>query len=588
MFFRFLRFLQRRRVRERAAGNLAGAKALAAIALLCGAALFAGVAPASAPHAMVVTEQHDATLAGLAILRRGGNAVDAAIAAAYALAVVDPCCGNIGGGGFMLVRLRDGRERFIDFREQAPLRATPRMYLDRNGNVIPQASTKGYLAVGVPGTVLGLEQARSEFATLPRAQLMAPAIALAARGYRLRAGDAAIFAGAARGAGGAFTFSARNVRTIFMPRGRLPRPGDLIVQPQLAQTLRRIAQGGAAAFYRGPIAAAIVAASRAHGGILSLHDFASYRVGEQQPLHCAYRGYTISSAPPPSSGGVTLCEILGIIEGYPMRAWGWNSVRSAHYAVEAERRAYADRNTYLGDPAFVRNPVAQLLAPAYLAHLRAGILPDRATPSEDVHPGLGPIREGATTTHLSVVDRFGNAAALTYTINDWFGAGVIAGSTGFFLNDEMDDFTSKAGVPNMYGLVQGSRNAIAPRKRPLSSMTPTIVTKGGKLFMVTGSPGGSRIMTIVLATLQNVIEYGMNVQDAVDAKRIHMQWLPDQLEYEAGALSVDVRTALEHMGYRLVERGSWGSAQAIVVDPRTGIRFGGTDPRGPSGLAAGY
>lgn len=548
-------------------------------------------APARAAHAMVATEQHYATQAGLRILRRGGNAVDAAIAVAYALAVVDPCCGNIGGGGFMLVRMHDGRERFIDFREKAPLRANPHMYLDASGNVIAHASTKGYLAAGVPGTVMGMERARAEFATLPRTVLMAPAIFLAQNGFRLEPGDAAIFNGAAaEGYSGAYTFANQpNVRAIFMKNGRLPKAGDVLRQPQLAATLRLIAKDGAPAFYTGPIAQAVTDASYKEGGMLSMDDFKSYTVDEQTPVHCSYRGYQISSAPPPSSGGVTLCEILDVLSAYPLHSWGWHSAQSAHYVIEAERRAYADRNTYLGDPSFVKNPVDDLLSAAYAAKLRASIAPDKATPSVDVHPGLGPVaHENEDTTHFSIVDKWGNAVAVTYTINDWFGAGVIAGDTGFFLNDEMDDFTSKPGVPNMFGLVQGVRNDIRPGKRPLSSMTPTIVTKNGKLFLVTGSPGGSRIITIVLSTIENVVDYGMNVQQAVDAPRIHMQWFPDEVQMEPGAFDESSMNALKAMGYTFKEIPSWGSAQAVLVDPKTGVRYGGTDRRHPAGLAAGY
>lgn len=491
----------------------------------------------------------------------------------------------------MLVRMHDGRERFIDFREKAPMRANPRMYLDKSGNVIPGASTKGYLAAGVPGTVMGMERARTEFGTLPRAQLMAPAIALARDGFTIRAGDAAIFEGAQPAdASARYSFANQpNVRAIFMKNGRLPQTGDVLRQPQLAATLALIAKDGAPAFYRGPIARAVASASERNGGLLGVADFAHYAVDERAPVHCTYRGYDIASAPPPSSGGTTLCETLDVLSAYPLSSWGWHTVKSAHYAIEAERRTYADRNTYLGDPAFVKNPVATLLSSGYAARLRATISADKATPSVDVHPGLGPVtHENGETTHFSIVDRWGNAAAVTYTINDAFGAGVIAGSTGFFLNDEMDDFTSKAGVPNMFGLVQGERNDIRPGKRPLSSMTPTIVTKDGKLFMVTGSPGGARIITIVASTLQNVIDYGMNVQQAVNAPRIHMQWLPDRVQYEPGAFSNSTLKTLRAMGYTLEEIPSWGSAQAVLVDPKTGMRYGGTDRRHPAGLAAGY
>lgn len=547
-------------------------------------------APARSAHAMVATEQHYATQAGLDILRRGGNAVDAAIAIAYALAVVDPCCGNIGGGGFMLVRMHGGVERFIDFREKAPLRANPRMFLDASGNEIPHASTKGYLAVGVPGTVMGMERARVDFGTLARSVLMAPAIRLARNGFTIQPGDAAIYNGAEAEGYGAFTFANQpNARDIFMNRGHLPKAGDVLRQSQLAATLALIAKDGASAFYDGQIAKAIVDASYSNGGMLAMDDFKNYTVDELAPIHCAYRGYQIVSAPPPSSGGITLCEILNVLSAYPLHEWGWHSAQSAHYVIEAERRAYADRNTYLGDPAFVKNPVKDLLSNAYAEKLRATIAPGKATPSVDVHPGLGPLaHENDDTTHFSVVDKWGNAAAVTYTLNDWFGAGVIAGDTGFFLNDEMDDFTSKPGVPNMYGLVQGIRNDIEPGKRPLSSMTPTIVMKNGKLFMVTGSPGGSRIITVVLSTIQNVVDYGMNVQQAVNAPRLHMQWLPDEIEMEPGALDAQAMAQLQSMGYTFKEIPSWGSAQAVLVDPKSKMLYGGTDGRHPAGLAAGY
>ncbi|HEY1654995.1 MAG TPA: gamma-glutamyltransferase [Candidatus Tumulicola sp.] len=541
-------------------------------------------------HAMVVTEERYATKVGLDVLRAGGNAVDAAVATAYALAVVDPCCGNIGGGGFMLVRTSRGAERFVDFREKAPVRATRDMFLDKRGNAVALRSRKGWLAVAVPGVVLGLETARREFGTLGRAELMAPAIALARDGFVLDAGDTIPFAGATRpGYAGPYTLARQpNVRAIFLPDGGLPRAGQTLKQPELARTLEAIAAGGADTFYRGPIARAIVAASDAGGGILSLADLASYRVEESAPVRCRFRGYDVASAPPPSSGGVTLCEILNVIAPLPFARWGWHDPRSVHYVTEAERRAYADRNAYLGDPDFVSDPVAALLAPAYATELRAQIAPDHATPSTAVRPGLSAVREGDHTTHFSIVDRWGNAVAVTYTLNDWFGADVIAGSTGFLLNDEMDDFTAKPGVANLYGLAQGSRNAVSPGKRPLSSMAPTIVTRNGKLAMVTGSSGGSKIVTTVLETILNVLVYRAGVRQAVDAPRTHMQWLPDLLEYEDGALSASSLVALRSMGYRPQKAPVWGSAQAIVADPATGTLYGGSDRRRPSGAALGY
>ena len=537
----------------------------------------AALAPASGAHAMIATEQRLATQAGVNVLKAGGTAVDAAVAVGYALAVVDPCCGNIGGGGFMLIRMHDGRETFVDFRERAPLRATRDMYLDKHGNPDPKKSRKGWLAIGVPGTVMGLERARTEYGTMPRARLMQPAIALARDGFVMTAGDMIPFEGSP---GEGYTGWAY---------GAKPHPGERIVQPELARSLELISKDGTDAFYRGPIARKIVDASDRNGGILSMRDFAAYSVEETKPLHCAYHDLQIISAPMPSAGGTTLCEILNIIAPYPLAQWGWHSVKEAHYVIEAERRAYADRNADLGDPAFVSNPIDQLLDPAHAAALRATILPERATPSSEIHPSLTSFHENDDTTHYSIVDKDGNAVAVTYTINDWFGAGVVAPGTGFFLNDEMDDFTSKPGVANMYGLVQGARNGIAPGKRPLSSMTQTMVLRDGKLAMVTGSPGGSRITTIALETILNVFDFGMNVQQAVDAPRMHMQWLPDRVDYERGAFSAATMSALRSDGYAFnLVTPFWGSAQAVVIDPRTGIRYGGSDRRHPAGAAIGY
>jgi len=538
--------------------------------------------PALAARGMVVTEQALATRVGVAILRQGGNAVDAAVAVGYALAVTDPCCGNIGGGGFMLIHHARGGETFINFRERAPQRAGKDMFLDGRGNVVPGRSTEGWLAVGVPGTVAGLERARREYGTLTRAQLMAPAIALARDGFVLAPGDTDLFGGRLQ----RFALQAPNVAADFTDRGAVLQAGRRLRQPDLARTLELIERDGAPAFYRGPIARQIVAASRRNGGILTLADFRSYTTEELPPVRCRYRGYTIISAPPPSSGGTTLCEILSIVDGYPLGRYGFASVPAVRLDVEAERRAYADRNTYLGDPDFVTNPVPQLLAPAYIAGQRAAI-GARAGRSADVRGGLGP-PEHRQTTHFSIVDGAGNAVALTYTINDSFGAGVIAGRTGFFLNDEMDDFTSKPGVPNLYGLVQGSADAVAPGKRPLSSMTPTIALHNGRVAIVAGSPGGSRIITITLSVLQNIIDYHMNVADAVAAPRFHHQWLPDDIEVEPNAVAPATRTALRALGYSFVQRDPWGVAAAIVIDPLTGVRSGASDPRRRSGLALGF
>jgi gamma-glutamyltranspeptidase/glutathione hydrolase len=571
--------------------------------LLCLAAgaIIAATARAAAPPAleatsgMVVTAQHLASEVGAGILRQGGNAIDAAVAVGYALAVTHPCCGNLGGGGFMLIHLADGRDTFINFREKAPLAGAANMYLDSRGNPIREKSLAGYLAVGVPGTVLGLETARERYGTLPRAVLMAPAIRLAQKGFALTRGDVDIL----HVATDEFRGQA-NLARVFLLHGAPLEPGDRLAQTDLATTLRTLSAGGADAFYRGPIAQAIVAASRANAGILTPEDFASYTVTESPPVNCAYRGYTILSAPPPSSGGATLCEMLQILQGYPLGSLGFHSSASVHFMVEAMRFAYHDRNLYLGDPAFVSNPVARLISAQNAAAIRARISARRATRSASL-PAAEPVHESATTTHYSVVDASGNAVAVTYTINDDFGAKVIAGSTGFFLNDEMDDFAAKPGAANMFGLVQGSANSIAPGKRPLSSMTPTIVLKDGAPLLVLGTPGGSRIITTVLEIILNVVDYGMTLQEAVDAPRIHHQWLPDTLAAEPFALSADTAAALTRMGYRVVPLEPWGAgnaAEAIGIAPadatlakslgfpRAKSLYGASDSRAPAGAAA--
>jgi gamma-glutamyltranspeptidase/glutathione hydrolase len=544
---------------------------------------------------MVVTAQHFASEAGADILRRGGNAVDAAVAVGYALAVTHPCCGNLGGGGFMTIHLADGRNTFINFREKAPLAARADMFLDPQGNPISDKSVNGYLAAGVPGTVMGLETARQEYATLPRPVLMAAAIRLAQDGFVVTRGDVDELE-----VGSADFRAQPNVAAVFLHDGVPYKPGERLVQKDLAATLRSISDGGAAAFYHGAIAEAVVAASRANGGLLTPQDFAAYSVTESAPVSCRYRGYTILSAPPPSSGGVALCEMLQVLEAYPLHALGFHSSESVHLMTEAMRSAYRDRNTLLGDPAFIDNPVERLLSAQHTEEIRALIRPQRATPSSALRSAAAG-RENATTTHYSVVDSAGNAVAVTYTINDDFGAKVIAGSTGFFLNDEMDDFAAKPGAGNLFGLVQGKANAIAPGKRPLSSMTPTIVLRDGKPVLVLGSPGGSRIITTVLEIIVNVIDHGMTLQEAVDAPRIHHQWLPDTLAGEPFALSADTVKALTRMGYRVVPLKPWGTGNAAEVIgiaptdaaragelgfPRPGVFYGACDSRAPAGSAA--
>jgi gamma-glutamyltranspeptidase/glutathione hydrolase len=545
-------------------------------------AALAAARPVTARHAMVVTAQHLATEVGLKILKQGGNAVDAAVAVGYALAVVHPCCGNVGGGGFMVIHLASGKNVFLDFREKAPLKATPTLYQDSKGNVVPGLSTKTYLSVGVPGTVMGLNTALKRYGTLPLPKVIAPAIALAREGYVLEQGDVNILDERAKD----FAKHA-NVAAIFLNHGKPYVAGERLRQPQLAKTLALISHGGTAAFYHGSIARKIVAASKAHGGILSMEDFARYSVAWGAPVTCEYRGYTIVSDPPPSSGGTTICEILQILAPYPLAKWGYGSPAALHYLIEAERRAFADRNSELGDPAFVRNPIGKLISRQHAAALRATIRADRATPSSEIKGNLGPL-EGTDTTHYSVVDGHGNAVAVTYTINFLFGSGYIAADTGFFLNDEMDDFTSKPGVPNGFGLVQGTANQIEPGKRPLSSMSPTIVLRGKRLYMVTGSPGGSTIISTTLESFLNVAEFGMNVQQAVNAPRVHEQWWPDEVFVEPGLMSPAVQQRLAAMGYRFKMVKSWGADEAILVDPKTHLLEGANDRRRPAGLAAGY
>jgi len=517
-------------------------------------------APVASRDGMVVSAQHLASDVGAEILRRGGNAIDAAVAVGYALAVVYPEAGNIGGGGFMTIRLANGRTTFLDFREKAPLAATATMFQDKAGNVVPGLSTNSWLGVGIPGSPAGLEAARVKYGTMPRAALMAPAIALAADGFTLTQGDAGIFAVATPG-----LRQDPIAAAIFLKNGAVLEPGDRLVQSDLAASLALIsAEGPDAAMYHGPIGQAIADASKAGGGIITVADFTHYKVRELSPVECDYRGTHIISSPPPSSGGVVLCEILGILQGYDLAAMGFHSADEVHVLVEAMRRAYIDRNNSLGDPDFVKIDIDSLIGAAHTAKLRAGIDPVRATPTADLHPAT-PGHEGRNTTQYSVVDNAGNAVSVTYTLNDWFGAHRVAGHTGIVMNNEMDDFTSKPGVPNMFGLVQGAANAVAPGKTPLSSMTPSILTKDGKLLMVIGSPGGSRIPTITLEAIINVIDHGMTVQEAIDAPRIHEQGLPDLVFTERFALSPDTQSLLESRGYSFRNLGYWGLAEGILA-----------------------
>ncbi|VVE26902.1 gamma-glutamyltranspeptidase [Pandoraea commovens] len=568
-------------------------KALLATALSC--ALFnvhaASQAPVGAQNGMVVTAQHLASKVGVDVLKAGGNAVDAAVAVGYALAVVYPAAGNIGGGGFMTIQLADGRKTFLDFREKAPLAATANMYLDKDGNVIKGASTTGYLAVGVPGSVSGMEYAREKYGTKTRQQLLAPAITLADKGFVLDQGDVDMLWTSTKD----FEKDHANSGAIFLNKGQPFQPGERLVQKDLARTLKLISAKGTDGFYKGEVADKLVASMKAGGGIITQADLDQYKTRELAPVECDYRGYHVVSAPPPSSGGVVICEIMNILEGYPMKELGYHSAQGVHYTIEAMRHAYVDRNSYLGDPDFVKNPIAQLLDKNYAAKIRAAINPQKAGISQEIKPGVPP-HEGSNTTHYSIIDKDGNAVSVTYTLNDWFGAKVMANGTGVLLNDEMDDFTSKVGVPNMYGLIQGEANAIGPGRRPLSSMSPTIVTKDGKPVMVVGTPGGSRIITATLLTMLNVIDYGMTLQEAVDAPRFHQQWMPEATNIEAFALSPDTQKILESWGQKFAGPQPANHIAAILVGaPSLGGKpvgknrfYGSNDPRRNTGLALGY
>jgi gamma-glutamyltranspeptidase/glutathione hydrolase len=535
--------------------------------------LSAAQPPASAPGGMVVSTDSLASAAGLEVLLAGGNAVDAAIAVQFALAVTHPQAGNIGGGGFMIVRLADDTRAALDFRERAPGRATRDMYLDE-ADQVTEESRIGHLAAGVPGSVKGMEEAHRRFGTLPWERLLAPAIRYA-RGIRMRPRLARALAGA-RERFSQFPATA----AVFNPGGRTPQGGERLVQADLTRTLEAIAAGGADAFYRGWVADSLVAEMTRGGGLIGHEDLAAYEAVWREPIVFEYRGREIISMPPPSSGGVTLGELLHIVEGYDLESFGWHSADAVHVAVEAMRRAYADRNHYLGDPDFVEIPVALLLSHAYADSLRASIDLERASSSERLNRVLS---ESSETTHFSVVDETGNAVAVTTTLNGGFGSGVVVRGAGFLLNNEMDDFAAKPGTPNMYGLVQGEANAIQPGKRMLSSMTPTIVVApDGRTELVTGTPGGGTIITTVFQMVTNYIDFGLPVQTSVNAPRFHHQNLPDVIFYEGGGLRPNVIAELVRRGHQMSERrGYSGVVESIYIAPG-GTRFGAADPRGGS------
>ena len=574
---------------------------LLAVLVALASAAPAGVQPVHAPHAVVVSVHELGSRAGLDILRAGGNAVDAAVATGFALAVVHPQAGNLGGGGFMLIRLADGRTHFVDYREMAPAAATANMYLDAQGSVMENASLIGYKAVGVPGSVAGMVYAEKAYGKLTLDQVMAPAIKLAQDGYPLAWQETRDFQdeGLAK-----FPES----RRIFQRNGNYYKQGEIFRQPELARTLKRIARDPDD-FYRGAMARELAASIQKDGGLITAEDLAHYEVKEREPIRGTYRGYEIISAPPPSSGGIALIEILNILEGYDLAKAGDRSAASVHLTVEAFRRAFYDRAEFLGDPDFSKIPVAQLIDKKYGAAWRGTIDPAQASVSKDLkrpaifseleqyasqHSQPLSVHEPAHTTHYSVVDSEGNAVAVTTTLNDSFGSRATAEGLGFLLNDEMDDFAAKPGVPNLYGLIQGPANAVGPGKRPLSAMTPTIVLKDGKLFLVLGSPGGPRIITTVANILMGVVDYGMNIQEAVNAPRFHHQWLPDVVNVERW-FSPDTVRLLEQMGHKVASGETaggdwapyWSDGECIAIDLKTGERLGASDVRN-NGKAVGY
>jgi gamma-glutamyltranspeptidase / glutathione hydrolase len=549
--------------------------------------LFANAANATNPtlttsgeNGAVVSTSRDASWVGLEVLKDGGNAIDAAVAVGYALAVSDPCCGNIGGGGFMTIRFADGEETFINFRETAPLKSTADMYLDKKGNVVKDLSTKGYLAVGVPGTVKGLNYALDKYGTMSREQVISPAIELASDGYTLQQGDINIFAA------GKDRLEEAETAKIFLNKGKVRKVGDVLRQPELAATLQQLIPEGDA-FYQGDIAKKVVAASEANGGILSLEDFATYQVSEYEPISCIYRGYRIISSPPPG-GGTTLCQMLNILSGYDLKQLGWRTTGSIHYTLSAMLFAFSDRNKYLGDPDFIKNPVEKLLSSEYAESIRQQIPDNKAIAPETVYDTEGQL-EGTNTTHYSVIDQEGNAVAVTYTINSYFGAGVVAPGTGFILNNEMDDFTSLVGAANQFGLKQGSTNIIEPKKRPLSSMSPTIVTKENEVFLITGTPGGSTIPTTILQVITKVIDYQKTLVEAVNTPRFHYQGFPNQVVPECDALTPENIRGLRLKGYKIVSCNLQSSgAESILVNSKTKLIEGVNDIRKPAGAAVAY
>ncbi|MDO5633114.1 MAG: gamma-glutamyltransferase [Paracoccus sp. (in: a-proteobacteria)] len=551
------------------------------------AAIYSGmdrIHPVWAENGMVSAQERVAAEIGREILAKGGNAADAGVAVAFALAVTLPRAGNIGGGGFMLIHdAESGQTHAIDYREMAPAGATRDMFLDAEGNADADLSRYSGAAAGVPGTVAGMKMVLDEFGTMPWAEVIAPAIRLAEEGITVTPD----LADSLEAMQQRLTRYPSAAAIFYKEDGSFYRPGDILVQADLARTLRIIADEGADGFYRGEVAQRIADAVQAAGGQITTEDMANYRAIKREPVTGEYRGYEIVSMPPPSSGGVHLIQILNALEGYPIGALGAGSAETLHLMAEAMKLAYADRSEYLGDPDFIDVPVAELISKDYAADMRGKIRQAFATPSEQIAPAdLAPY-ESDQTTHYSIIDRHGNAVSNTYTINFSYGSGLVADGTGILMNNEMDDFSAKPGVPNAYGLIGGDANAVEPGKRPLSSMTPTLVKKDGEIWLATGSPGGARIITTVLQVVMNMIDHDMNVAEASTAPRIHHQWLPDELRIEEG-ISIDTIRLLQGKGHNVSLQEVMGSTQSVMRDPESGYLLGASDPRRAGAATVGY
>jgi len=533
-----------------------------------------------ADSGIVVSAHPESSRIGVSILKKGGNAIDAAVATEFALSVCYPEAGNIGGGGFMLIRTSDGKTDVIDYREKAPALATRDMYLDKAGNVSERVSTDTHLSSGVPGTVDGMINAHSKYGKLQFKDVIQPAIDLAEKGFPLTASQALELNANRK------TFIDRNSSLPAFVKDSLWKEGDILIQKALAGTLKRIRDNGRDGFYSGMTSRLLIKEMKRGNGIFSEQDLKEYRSVSRVPLFADYKGYKIITVPPPSGGGIILIQLLKMTEPYPIREWGFNSYRTIHLMTEAERRAFADRSEFPGDPDFVKIPVEQLIDSKYLLDRMKNFDEKKASLSQDIRPGSPEGYTSMETTHYSVVDAGGNAVSATTTLNNTFGSSIVVDSAGFLLNDQMDDFSIKPGYPNMYGLVGGEANSVQPGKRMLSSMTPSIVEKDGKLFLVLGSPGGSTIPTTVFQVIVNVIDFGLNMQQAVDAGRFHHQWLPDWISYEKNAIDSLASVKLKEMGHQLKERATLGRVNAIMILPN-GKKAGGADKRG-NNCAGGY